>query len=85
MYERRFNFCITGQLFTFVLQPIRIMRESSFIKNNKDKWKEFEYASTEGFDDPDYNEYGLPAFAGGTGDFIKIPPAPVVSWPWRKG
>lgn len=39
----------------------------------------------EGFDDPDYNEYGLPAFAGGTGDFIKIPPAPVVSWPWRKG
>lgn len=53
MYERRFNFCITGQLFTFVLQPIRIMRESSFIKHNKDKWKEFEYASTEGFDDPE--------------------------------
>lgn len=29
------------------------MRESNFIKQNKDKWREFEFASTEGFDDPE--------------------------------
>ncbi len=40
----------------------------------------------QGFDDPDYNQYGFPAFANGTEaeGYIKVPPVPVVSWPWRK-
>lgn len=40
----------------------------------------------QGFDDPDYNQSGFPAFANGTEaeGYIKVPPVPVVSWPWRK-
>lgn len=38
----------------------------------------------EGFDDPDYDEYGMPMFAQGTApDFVPIRPMPIVSWPWR--
>jgi hypothetical protein len=33
----------------------------------------------EGFDDPDYNQYGMPAYASGTD-----PNRPRKPWPWRK-
>ena len=38
----------------------------------------------QGFDDPDYDEYGMPRFAQGTEEFIPVRPMRIVSWPWSK-
>lgn len=36
----------------------------------------------QGFDDPDYDEYGMPRFAFGTSIGIKFQPMPIRTWPW---
>lgn len=36
----------------------------------------------QGFDDPDYGPDGLPLYARGTDEFIRIPLKPLVYWPW---
>lgn len=37
----------------------------------------------EGFDDPQYDENGMPMYAMGT-DFVQVRPMPITHWPWRK-
>lgn len=36
----------------------------------------------QGFDDPDYGPDGLPLYARGTDEFIRIPLKPLAYWPW---
>lgn len=37
----------------------------------------------QGFDDPQYDEYGMPMYAMGT-DFVQVRPMPITHWPWSK-
>lgn len=78
----------------FAGQPSMAQSLSSIIRPSNPSYVRPDYRlnqvvglpGAQGFDDPDYDEYGMPRFAQGTSqmlEFVPVRPMPIVSWPWK--